>query len=274
MSPDPFRAASSLPLVRSASAAIVLSCLAACGGGGGDGASTPPFTAPPAAAQALQCFNLALLETPGTTLRIELDLSGVASGTQTVVTTVGNLTTFDGNSSREVVTTAVGSTSASGTPISTDLETRSYRVATSAGVITEYGATARAIITIGGSTGSSNSRSVSNPPSVDRRYTLSAGQSDTLTGTVTTATTTNGVTTTQTENLSQTVRFVGIESVTVPAGSFNACKFEQAPTNAPADVTTSWVAVGSGVVVRTVAVSSIGTQTASARTIRINGVAP
>ena len=191
-----------------------------------------------------------------------------------MVTTVGNLVSFDGNNSREVVISAIGSTTASGVQVATDIETRAYRLAASSGIVTEYGATARATLIANGVTGTSTSRSTSVPPFVDSRFTLSGGQSLLQTGSITTATTTNGITTTQTDNLSQTVRFIGIESVSVPAGTFNACKFEQVPTATPTDITTSWVGVGNGVVLRTTAVSSLGTQTATARTIRLNGVAP
>lgn len=248
--------------------------LAACGGGGDGGgvAVAPAPPAPPPAAAALSCFNLALFETAGTSLRTVIDLSGASTGSQTIVATVGNPTTFNGTATRETVITATGTGAAGDVQLTSDIETRVYRLATSNGTVTEHGATSRAAITVSGNTGTSTGRTTSSVPFVDGRFTLSAGQTQLQTGSFTTATTTNGATSSQTTLISRNVRFVGIESVTVPAGTFNACRFEEAPTNAPSETTTSWVAVGNGATLRSVAVSSTGTQTSVARSIQLNGV--
>jgi hypothetical protein len=100
----------------------------------------------------------------------------------------------------------------------------------------------------------STSRSVNIPPQRDARYTLDVGQSLTHTYSVTTTINTAGQPQ-QTVNATNTytVRYLGRETVTVPAGTFEACKFEL-----DNGILTSWEAVGKGITVKSLAVDTGG----------------
>ena len=80
-------------------------------------------------------------------------------------------------------------------------------------------------------------RTVFVPPWTDTQHTLEPGQSvnQTWTGT----STTNGVT--MPLQGSRSIRFVGREAISVPAGSFATCRFEQTQPGQPSPFTT-WIA--------------------------------
>ncbi len=207
------------------------------------------------------------------------DYSGVITGQQTVASTVGNVTTFEGSSAREVTATTTGSNSIAGISTAIDTEVKAYQTAAANGEVTQYGSIARATTPIAGFSLTNTIKTVYTPAWVDRMFTMTAGQTLVQTYAGTTTTTTGGIAgvpgTTTTSNLSasQTTRYLGRESVTVPAGTFNACKFEQFDTASPSNVTTSWLAPGNGVMVKTTGTSTQGPQTISARTLLINGAA-
>lgn len=239
-----------------------------------------PAPAPaPAAGAALACYNLALYETPGSTVRVVYDYSGIITGQQTVVSTIGSITTFEGSSARESTTTTTGTNTISGVSAAIDTEVKSYQNAAANGETTQFGVLVRATTPAGGFSLTTNSKTVFSPPWVDRRFTMTAGQTlvQTYAGTTTTSTSIPGVPAAPVASnvsVSQTVRFIGIESVTVPAGTFQACKFEEFATATPAEVTTTWLAPVNGVMVRTSTTTAQGSQTIAARTLLINGAAP
>jgi hypothetical protein len=120
----------------------------------------------------------------------------------------------------------------------TEFSTTSTSTLTGLGAITT---TARAYSTLDGSdiltfgaTGESttpvatSSKIVYTPAFRDKRYTLAAGDSVTQTYSVTTTSTITGLPApvTQTTSLTDYVRYLGRETVTVPAGTFDTCKFE------------------------------------------------
>lgn len=77
-----------------------------------------------------------------------------------------------------------------------------------------------------------------------------------------------------TTDQTKTKKFAGMETVTVPAGTFKSCRFEetvQATTlgKTTTDISTHWVAFGSGLEVKTVA----GTSTTELIAATINGSA-
>lgn len=245
-------------------------------------APTPaPVPAPaPATGSALDCYSFALTTTAGTTVRVVYDYSGVITGQQTVASTVGGITSFEGFSARETTTTTTGSNTIGGATVAIDTELKSYQTALANGETTQYGVQLRAVTPAGGFALTTNSKTVFSPPWVDRRFTLTAGQSIVQTFAGTTTSTSTGIpglpatpTTTNTSS-SQTVRFVGIESVTVPLGTYQACKFEEFATATPSEVTTNWLALGNGVLLRSTATTTQGTQVIAARTLLINGAAP
>jgi hypothetical protein len=128
-------------------------------------------------------------------------------------------------------------------------------------------------MSIGGFTASLSSKSVYSPAWVDRSFALAEGQSLSTTQTFTTTSTTTipglpPTTNTTTSTLSQTIKYVGRESVTVPAGTYNTCKYE---TSSSGSVTTQWVIVGKGLAVKTVSTAGNTTQTMQATSVTLNG---
>lgn len=198
-----------------------------------------------------------------------------------MLATVGAITTFEGASAREVTAVTTGTNTVAGMSVAVDTQTKAYQTAVSSGEVTQYGAVVRATTPVAGFNLTTDSRTVYSPPWVDRRFTLNQGQTLTQTYTGTTTVTSAspfpgvpGTSTTTTTTITQHIRFVGIESVTVPAGTFSACKFEDTDPAAPTSLTTTWLAVGHGSVVKTVGTSTAGTQTIVATSILINGAAP
>jgi hypothetical protein len=100
-----------------------------------------------------------------------------------------------------------------------------------------------------------------NSPSIETRFGLAPGAGFTQTSTLSSdLTTPSGAHLLSTQRSTKTVTFVGIEFVTVPAGTFKACKFIESGTTtlggAPAGtvitdpLSTQWVSVGSGIPVK------------------------
>jgi hypothetical protein len=95
--------------------------------------------------------------------------------------------------------------------------------------------------------------SVNSPPNRDRRFSLDVGESSTSTFTATTTTNFEGVPPTVfSTDLTETVTYLGRETVTVPAGTFETCKFDQG------GVGTQWLAVGNGLAVKSFSPASEG----------------
>jgi hypothetical protein len=82
---------------------------------------------------------------------------------------------------------------------------------------------------------------------------------------------TPGTSTTTATPVSNTVKFVAVETLTVPAGTFKTCKFQDYATGTPANVTTSWLVYGNGVSVKSESVTASGTQTITATSVKVNG---
>ncbi len=245
-----------------------------CGGGGDDAGTIGPVT-PPASTSAFQCFNPALLNNPGTILRVVYNLSGIASGTQTLELRVGNLTTFEGSAARESTLTTTGTVVVNGTTVPTNTSLKSYDTAAADGTITTYGDIDVDTESAPGGTTTTTRRTVYSPPRVERNFTMMVGQSlvQTEVGRVSTTVTPPsgipGTPVTSNTSVSTTTRFVGIESVTVPAGTYTACRFEDVESTTPSEVTTSWIAVGVGYPVRISTNTPQGTLTGSAQTVSI-----
>jgi hypothetical protein len=135
---------------------------------------------------------------------------------------------------------------------------------TTFGVISRFGNPGDAVV--------QDSTSVATPPAADARFGLTAGQSLTTSSTTveTTVVTTNGVAappTTKTVTSSLNVTFVGTETLTTPAGTFNTCKFVETKPGSTSS-TTKWELVGYGGSVKSVT----GTSTTTLTSIKVNGV--
>jgi hypothetical protein len=187
------------------------------------------------------------------------------------------------------VTKTSGTNTVAGQTVPVETEVKSYLKRTGDAEVTHYGSTfnTSSSTTLAGvtTTNATQSKSVYTPPWVDRWYGLAIGQSatqswtDTTTMTTTTTITLPGLpaqtttnTSTSTSSSSLTVKYVGRESVTVPAGTYNACKFEHSDTESgTTSVTTQWVIVGVGLPVKMTMTVSGQTQTIQATSITLNG---
>ncbi len=227
------------------------------------------------------CWDLEQADTRGTRSVVAYEYSGAIAGAQTVDSQVGNLVAFDGLPGlRETVTRTTGtSTSAAGT-VEVSLTLRNYARRTGDAELTHYGSLSTADSVVGGVDVSHTTRIVWSPPWVDRRYALAPGQSLTTTqrGTLTATVSMPNVpdqSTTSSTAPSTTTRYLGREPVTVPAGTYNACKFESTSSGAPNELTTTWIIVAKGVPVQTVVTNAAGvvTQTIKATSVKVNGEA-
>lgn len=111
-------------------------------------------------------------------------------------------------------------------------------------------------------------------PALEDRFALAVNQSTTQSYKSRTDGSVMGFPYSQTVDQTHTKQFLGLESVTVPAGTFKSCKFTETDTSTVAGNTTTnssthWVAVGSGIEVKAVA----GDSTTQLLSAKINGSA-
>jgi hypothetical protein len=253
---------------RMATVMAAAALVAACGGGGGDSEGAP--ATPPASTIASDCRS-SVLTTVGATFRFDYVYSGAATGGTSSVGTVTRLTAFEGQTDATEVDADVSEdfqfTGQAATRQSR--KTLSYvRQTADADII--YGS----VLTFtSGVDQGVVVRTVFTPPLVDRRFTLAAGQQTPVTTSATaTATLPSGQQRVDQISESASVRFTGKEQITVPAGTFNSCRFEINLAGA-ARPSVYWYQVGSGVVLKiTNAVDASRTLTSELQaTSRLNG---
>ena len=138
-------------------------------------------------------------------------------------------------------------------------------------VETEFGGTVTTSATVAGISISTNTTVTYNPAITDRRFTLAVGGTSTWSTTLTSTSVTNfGSTpaTNTTENT--TVTYVGQESITIPAGTFTACKFSVVTSGG---TQTEWFGKGNGAPLQFTSKASDGTATLLSLTAasRLNG---
>jgi hypothetical protein len=214
------------------------------------------------------CFDLALMDTLGTHIVLGYQYSGALSGTIQSDTTVGAMTTFEGHSARESVTLTSGTVSSQGQTVPMDGTTKSY-TSLSGDAVTTYGMlsnTTSAGVQV-------NGKIVNSPPTVSTYYNLAQGASTTETSSgVTTWTYSIAGVPPQTINFSTstTYTFVGTESVTVPAGTYAACKYTVKESTDNYTVT-NWFIQGKGIHIKTQYTSPDGAQTIEATSVKLNG---
>ena len=194
-------------------------------------------------------------------------------------TTVGGAATFEGNNATRYTSKTNGTNTVGG--ITDVIDTLGdYYVAQAPGISTTvFGAVVTANQVVFGFSVAVTLKSVYTPPFVDRRYGLSVGQSITQTQTQVATTTTGGIlgtpptVTSTTQTASTTSKFVAIENITVPAGTYRACRFEESASATPTSISTSWVIFGRGLLVRSEAPGASGTQVIQATSVKVNGAA-
>jgi hypothetical protein len=226
------------------------------------------------------CYDLALHDATGTRIVVVMQHSGMSSGTQTMDWLVKGPKTFETQSAIETEFRLSGTMTTEGQAASFDITSTSYGRATGSAEFTNYGSqSSNTTSAPGGFTSTSATKTVYTPPWVTRIFGLAVGQSTTESSTsaITTTTTVSapGVslppsTTTITTDSTMTTKFVGREQVTVPAGSYNTCKFEI--TNAGVTgTTTSWVIDGKGIPVKGSTTVGSTQQTHEATSVMLNG---
>lgn len=213
----------------------------------------PPTTTPPPAGASNGCFDPAIFDTPGTRLTVSYAYSGGLIGTQTVDATVGQVVPFNGYQARETVSTTTSSMQGGFTMTAKVYTTHN------AGVVTHYGMTTEA------SSMAPAMRTVYDPPYEDRTWVLALGESYTATQNTTYTYLVNGTEQSSSYSSSYTTKYLGVEPVTVAAGTYEACKFEltSGPTS-PA--TTNWYIRGKGFHVKSVT----GDQVMEATSVKLN----
>lgn len=193
--------------------------------------------------------------------------------------TVGGTTTFEGNSAVLYTAKTTGTNTVGGQTLAVDTSSNNYSKRTGTGEVTNYGSVITATQAIFGFNVSTETKVVWSPPWKDLRYGMAVGDTIVQTYSGSTTITTGGFggapgsTTTNITPVSNTVKFVGIETVTVPAGTYRTCKFQEWATATPAQVTTSWLLLGKGLLAKSEAVTTEGTQLITATSIKINGQA-
>ena len=226
------------------------------------------------------CYDLALNDATGTRIVVVMQHSGVSTGTQTMDWLVKGPKTFEGQSAIETEFRLSGTMTVQGQTATSDFTTTSYGRATGSAEFTSYGTQSSNSTSMpGGFTSTSTTKSVYTPPWVSRVFALAIGQSTTESSTsaITTTTSMSGggvtlppTTTTTTTTSTMTTKFVGREQVTVPAGTYNTCKFEI--TNAGVTgVTTTWVIDGKGIPVKGSTSVDSTLQTHEATSVTLNG---
>jgi hypothetical protein len=223
------------------------------------------------------CFDLSLAETAGT--RTVVDYRQTAAGqtsNMTIDTLIVGPKTFEGHAATEVLTKTT--MAIAGQPQTNEIH--SYEKRTGNAQITHYGSEYSNTTTVPGvSTTTIASKSVATPPWTSGFYALAAGQSETVTMTETTNSTSTitftipGVppitqTNTTTDTTTVTTKFVGRESVTVPAGTYSACKYE---TNVAGVLGTAWYIDGKGLMVKSTGSAEGVAWTQEATSVKLNG---
>lgn len=252
--------------------AAVISSLPACGGGG----SATPAASPPAPGQVFGETARACYETPppvvGDRASTVLEYLGPINGSQKYdgqlvdkdATFEGatGLLQFDGINS--------GSTNLD---FLADGTNKTYSKIISPGVRAQYGG----VIKFNdrtpslGPTRIDTVKTFLNPPAIDEQANLVVGSSLTLirnsviTSTLIDGTVLPPIPFTQTT----TVKFIGRENVTVPAGTFFACKFESTEAGS-SDTGTSWIFRAA--FIKSSGQSSTGTQVIQLKSATVNGL--
>ncbi len=219
------------------------------------------------------CYDFALFGTAGTRLVVDYETSGGTPATSTVVVVVGGLVTFEGHEAREASTATTERTS-EGTFTGSG---RIYSQITGPAEITTYGFTSMLTGTLAASTFTVATRAVATPPSVDRTFGLAVGESITQTETQISTTTTLGVPgasekpQVSTDRFNSTIKFLGRETITVPAGTYDTCKFEETFEGNASNTATSWVIFGKGIDVKIVNRNGGSVETEVATSVTLNG---
>jgi hypothetical protein len=192
---------------------------------------------------------------------LDYTVSGALTGTSHTTGSVGAATTFNGTGNLTPISQTVVTNYTAPTPLNATVTMTAYMQVDGFDILS-YGTVSNVSVPV---LGNIETKQVFTPAARDKRFTLAAGESTVFAQTYTTTTTPPG--TSQTTSASPTVTYVGQESVTVPAGTFAACKFNQTFSG---ETTTTWIIKGSGVMAKSTDVANNVTLQLEA-TSRLNG---
>lgn len=161
-------------------------------------------------------------------------------------TEVKGSATFNGKSAIE----SVSQTQATGDAPSISTTKNYFKVDNSAKRFSYYGSQVDTTAPV------ASSSTLTIAPERIERFDLNAGESYTQKYSITSTVQVLGFPATVTSDYDSTVTFKGTESVTVPAGTFDACRFETNTKSTTSNITTTsvyinWVTVNSGVSIKT-----------------------
>ncbi len=238
--------------------------LAACGGGGGS--TGGDATSGGGTGAGNDCMNFTLAATAGTKTVVVLE--GTSAGqagkvSNTYDWTVLGPATFEGQSRTATQSTVTIQALGSGA-VTTQSTTDYALIDVNSQTITQYGWDSS--IKVGNATIST--RFVANPPTVLQKWTLLAGQSTTASwqGTSTTGAASGPL------SGSATDRFVGPETITVPAGTYETCRYESVQAAQPNVTITYWYVKGTAAAfARMDSVSPTSSTRLEATSITVNG---
>ncbi|MFT3779035.1 MAG: hypothetical protein QM772_12290 [Ottowia sp.] len=225
-------------------------------------APTDPPAPAPAPAHARDCLNRDLFR-EGVPVHAEYSVTGASYDAQTVDFEMHAPVEFNGVLRPEMRTTS--STRTSGT-WSTPATTSHYLELGADGLITRYGSSMRS----GSGLGVLITTWTMDPPMVDARFRLPEGWNSNIPAS--TVTMRVGLLPPSTSTRQTQVYFDGMETVSVRAGEFNACKFREYVTvnDGPRTLITSWVRYG--VVIKEVTTPPEGSELTSELTsASVNG---
>lgn len=223
------------------------------------------------------CYDFNFWNGSGADITITYELSGPRSGTQTIGMATNAFTTFEGQPSVETAVKSSGTVFENGLPISVNDELRTYHRRTGDAELTHIGTYAATMAATADYIRTTTLKTLYTPAWVDRLYALAVGQALSSSWTTSTTATTsysNSLPTTVNTyggSNSETVRYIGRETITVPAGTYFTCRFERTSMAANGGVTVDWVLAGHGALVKRQTILETSTQTQSARAITSGG---
>lgn len=202
------------------------------------------------------CSGIDARFSPGYRYSIVRNISGsLETGTVTIDGAVGSPVQFQGKAvGQSTVTTRTNTVQNGLSLLYTSTEVHYESV--TGNEVTEYGTTGSGTSMVNGVSSGSNYTTVYTPPFVDRQYKLQSGQSmvqtrvsETTSTSSATAAVAGGPTTTTTSIST----FIGREAVTVPAGTYAACKYEAitpGQNGRSATISFAWTMDGTGLLLR------------------------
>jgi hypothetical protein len=213
------------------------------------------FITPTATSGDNGCSNLALFDTQGTHSVITYQQTGNPSGTSTMEITVGGLVSVQGVQTRESDTLTTSTLTLNGGSYSGTTAIKSFQSYDGGGTFTNYEDLLVATSSFNGAaSGVQTSTTTFAPPWVNSQFALQAGQTetDTISSTVVSGLQLPGLPD-QISSFSgtstSTIKYVGRETITVPAGTYEACRFDRT-TSPQLPVASMWYMAGQGLLIQ------------------------